>query len=85
VEHRPATIEATERNRLVTETRGDPLAILDAVATLSEAELLGQTPITHPPAIGVSLERTLRNSWTACPAIHEPRCLLPRRATQDRR
>jgi len=58
VEHTRAPIDAAVRNRLVAETRGNPLAILEAVATLTDAELLGRTPIAHPLAVGVCLERT---------------------------
>jgi DNA-binding CsgD family transcriptional regulator len=54
--HTGAPVNAALRNRLVTETRGNPLAILEAVATLTEAELRGTTPITRPLAVGASLE-----------------------------
>jgi DNA-binding CsgD family transcriptional regulator len=57
VEHTRAPIDAAVRNRLIAETRGNPLAILEAVATLTDAELLGRTPIAHPLAVGVCLER----------------------------
>jgi DNA-binding CsgD family transcriptional regulator len=56
-EHSKAPIDAAVRNRLVAETRGNPLAILEAVATLTDAELLGRTPIAHPLAVGACLER----------------------------
>jgi hypothetical protein len=44
------------RSRLVRETRGNPLALVEAVA-VTEAELLGKTPIAHPLAMGISPER----------------------------
>jgi DNA-binding CsgD family transcriptional regulator len=50
-------IDAAVRDRIVTETRGNPLAILEAVATLTDAELLGKVPITHPLAVGASLKQ----------------------------
>jgi hypothetical protein len=60
-------IEGLVRNRLVTETRGNPLAILEAVASLTDAELLGRTPITHPLAVGASLERAFAQQLDGLP------------------
>jgi predicted ATPase len=48
VENTGASVDAAVRDRLIAETRGNPLAIIEAVATLTEAELLGQSPIGHP-------------------------------------
>ena len=56
VERTGTPVDAAVRNRIVTETRGNPLAILEAVATLTDAELLGKTPITRPLAVGASLK-----------------------------
>jgi ATP/maltotriose-dependent transcriptional regulator MalT len=57
VDRTGAPVDAAVRNRIVAETRGNPLAILEAVATLTDAELLGKTPITHPLAVGALLEQ----------------------------
>jgi DNA-binding CsgD family transcriptional regulator len=62
-----ARIDGAVRSRLVAETRGNPLAILEAVATLTEAELLGKTPITHPLAVSVSLERAFGQQLDGLP------------------
>jgi hypothetical protein len=45
----------------------DTLAILEAVATLSEAELLGKAPITHPLAVGASLEQAFAQRLDGLP------------------
>ena len=46
---------------------GNPLAILEAVATLTDAELLGNAPITHPLAVGASLERAFAQRLDGLP------------------
>ena len=60
-------VDVAVRNRIVTETRGNPLAILEAVATLTDAELLGKAPITHPLAVGASLERAFAQRLDSLP------------------
>src|SRR6201999_1948268 len=50
-------LDASVRYRLVTETRGNPLALIEAVATLSDDERSGHVPIAHPVAVGATLER----------------------------
>ncbi len=45
------------RDRLIRETRGNPLALIEAVSTLSDDERSGQVPIVHPLAVGATLER----------------------------
>ena len=50
-------LDAGVRRRLVTETQGNPLAILEAASTLTEAERRGQSPIGHPLAVGPALEQ----------------------------
>ncbi len=50
-------LDAAVRDRVVTETRGNPLAIIEAVSTLSEDERRGRAPIAHPLAVGAMLER----------------------------
>jgi ATP/maltotriose-dependent transcriptional regulator MalT len=60
-------VDAAVRNRIVTETRGNPLAILEAVATLTDAELLGKTPIIHPLAVSASLEQAFAQRLDGLP------------------
>ncbi|HTU96107.1 MAG TPA: AAA family ATPase, partial [Solirubrobacteraceae bacterium] len=50
-------LEPGVRDQLVTETRGNPLAIIEAVGTLTEDERRGRAPISHPLAVGATLER----------------------------
>jgi predicted ATPase len=56
VERTGTPVDAAVQNRIAAETLGNPLAILEAVATLTEAELLGKAPITQPLAVGASLD-----------------------------
>jgi DNA-binding CsgD family transcriptional regulator len=51
-------ISAAVRDRLVGETGGNPLALLEAIATLTDAQLRGLTPIVEPIAVGRSVEQT---------------------------
>jgi DNA-binding CsgD family transcriptional regulator len=67
VERTGTPVEGGVRTRIVTETRGNPLAILEAVATLTEAELLGKAPITHPLAVGASLEQAFAQQLDVFP------------------
>ena len=67
VERTGTPVDVAVRNRIVTETRGNPLAILEAVATLTDAELLGKAPITHPLAVGASLERAFAQRLDSLP------------------
>ena len=61
-------LDAGVRNRLVTETRGNPLAVLEAVSTLTEAERRGRAPIAHPLAVGASLEQAFAQQLEDLPA-----------------
>jgi DNA-binding CsgD family transcriptional regulator len=67
VEHTGTPVDAAVRYRIVTETRGNPLAILEAVATLTDAELLGKAPITHPLAVGASLKQSFAEQLDILP------------------
>ena len=51
-------ISAAVRDRLVGETGGNPLALLEAIATLTDGQLRGMTPIVEPIAVGRSVERS---------------------------
>ncbi len=51
-------ISTVVRDRLVGETGGNPLALLEAIATLTDGQLLGLTPIVEPIAVGRSVERS---------------------------
>jgi DNA-binding NarL/FixJ family response regulator len=46
------------RERLVADTAGNPLALLEAIATLTDAQLGGAAPIVGPIAVGRSVERS---------------------------
>jgi DNA-binding CsgD family transcriptional regulator len=46
------------RERLVADTAGNPLALLEAIATLTDAQLGGSAPIVGPIAVGHSVERS---------------------------
>jgi DNA-binding CsgD family transcriptional regulator len=46
------------QDRLVGETGGNPLALLEALATLTDAQLGGSAPIIGPIPVGRSLERS---------------------------
>jgi predicted ATPase len=52
------TVSTGVRERLVADTAGNPLALLEAVATLSDGQLGGSEPISEPIAVGHSLERS---------------------------
>jgi DNA-binding CsgD family transcriptional regulator len=61
-------LEPSVRRRVISETRGNPLAILEAVATLTDAERRGQAPIAHPLAVGPALERAFADQLEDLPA-----------------
>ena len=67
VERTGTPVDAAVRNRIVSETRGNPLAILEAVATLTDAELLGKAPITCPLAVGACLEQAFAQRLDVLP------------------
>jgi DNA-binding CsgD family transcriptional regulator len=67
VERTRARIDTAVRSRLVRETRGNPLAILEAIASLSDSQLLGTAPIAHPLAVGCSLERAFAQQLDGLP------------------
>jgi DNA-binding CsgD family transcriptional regulator len=52
------TVSAGIRDRLVVETGGNPLALHEVLATLTDAQLDGSTPIVEPIAAGSTLERS---------------------------
>jgi len=51
-------MSAAVRDRLVGETGGNPLALLEAIATLTDGQLRGMTPIVEPIAVGRGVERS---------------------------
>jgi len=57
VDRTGVSVTARVRDRLVNETGGNPLAILEAISTLTEAELSGDAPIAKPLPVGEALER----------------------------
>jgi DNA-binding CsgD family transcriptional regulator len=67
---------AAARNLIVTETRGNPLAILEAVAALTDAELLGQAPVTRPLAVGASLGHAFARQLDVLPAETQDALLI---------
>jgi DNA-binding CsgD family transcriptional regulator len=81
VERTRAHIDAAVRNRLVADTFGNPLAILEAIATLTEAELLGRTPIARPLPVGNSLEQAFAQQLDGLPG--DTRCALLIAASSD--
>jgi predicted ATPase len=83
IDRAAARIDAEVRDRIVAETRGNPLAILEAVATLTEAELLGKVPITHPLAVGALLERAFAQQLDILPRLGAPVPLRPHRTPAD--
>jgi len=52
------TVGPSIRTRLVADTGGNPLALLEALATLTDAQLDGSAPIVGPIASGATLERS---------------------------
>lgn len=55
------------RDRLVAEMRGNPLAIIEGVSTLTEDERRGRVPIAHPLAVGATLERAFAQHLEGLP------------------
>ena len=52
------TVSSGVRERLITDTAGNPLALLEAIATLTDAQLGGSAPIVEPIAVGRNVERS---------------------------
>jgi len=61
-------VDPTVRERLVAETHGNPLAMLEALTTLTDAQLRGTAPISHPLAVGRSLERAFAEHLRGLPS-----------------
>ena len=51
-------VSSSVRERLLADTAGNPLALLEAIATLTEGQLTGTAAIAGPMTVGVSLERS---------------------------
>jgi DNA-binding CsgD family transcriptional regulator len=58
----------TVQSRLIDETAGNPLGLLEAVAMLSPDQLAGMVPITGPLPVGDGLERALGRPVLMLPA-----------------
>jgi hypothetical protein len=67
IEQTGTPVDAAVRNRIVAETQGNPLAILEAVATLTDAELLGKAPISRPLGVGASLKEAFAQQLDVLP------------------
>lgn len=52
------TVSSSVRDRLIVETGGNPLAILEALETLTDAQLEGTAPIVGPIPVGHDVERS---------------------------
>jgi DNA-binding CsgD family transcriptional regulator len=76
LERTGARIDATVRSRLVRATRGNPLALVEAVAYLTESELSGKTPIAHPLAVGTSLEQAFAKQLGGLPSQTQDALLI---------
>lgn len=68
LERAGATVDAAVCDRLVAETGGNPLALLEAFRSLTEQQLRGSTPIAHPLAVGASLEQAFADRLRVLPA-----------------
>jgi DNA-binding CsgD family transcriptional regulator len=60
-------IDGAVQTRIVNETGGNPLALLQALATLSPAHLAGTVPISGPLPVGDALERALGRQVVTLP------------------
>ena len=54
-------------DRLVDETGGNPLALLEAIGLLTDAQLAGSAPIVEPIAVGHNVERSFALRLTPLP------------------
>jgi DNA-binding CsgD family transcriptional regulator/tetratricopeptide (TPR) repeat protein len=61
------TVRPDVRDRLIVDTAGNPLALLQAIATLTEAQLAGLVPITGPLAVGATLRRSFASQLAPLP------------------
>jgi len=61
------TVSVGVRERLVTDTAGNPLALLEAIATLTDAQLGGSAPIVEPIAVGRNIERSFAQRLAPLP------------------
>ncbi len=67
VDNSAAGVDPGVRRRLIDETCGNPLAILQALKTLSDAQLRGTAPITRPLAVGLALQETFAEHLAGLP------------------
>jgi DNA-binding NarL/FixJ family response regulator len=67
LQSRGATVDPVIRERLVEQTRGNPLAILEALTNLTEEQLLGKAPIADPLPVGNSLEHAFAEQVRGLP------------------
>ena len=57
IDRTDVVVETAVRDRLVAQTRGNPLAIIEGLSTLTEDERAGRAPLVHPMAVGATLAR----------------------------
>jgi hypothetical protein len=76
-------VSLTVRERLVSETAGNPLALLEALVTLTDAQLDGTAPIVEPIAVGRDLERSFAQRLEPQPDVTR-RALLIAAASYSR-
>ena len=61
------TVSSTVRDRLIIETAGNPLALLEALSMLTDDQLTGSAPMTAPLTVGSSLERSFAQRLAPLP------------------
>ena len=69
------------RERLVADTGGNPLAMLEAISIMTEAQLLGIEPIPEPLPVGNSIERAFSEQLRGLP-VETRRALLVAAASE---
>ena len=58
-------------DRIVAETGGNPLALVEVASELSPAQLAGAVALPEPLPIGGSLEQVYRRGWAGCRLRHD--------------
>lgn len=75
------TVSPGVRERLIADTAGNPLALLEALATLTDGQLGGSAPIAGPITVGATLERSFAQRLE--PLAQETRSALLVAAASD--
>jgi DNA-binding CsgD family transcriptional regulator len=81
--HAPRAVTSGVAERLVSETRGNPLALLELPALLTDAQFSGREPLDRPLPVGASLEQAFARRVGALPGEAQRAILVAAASDSD--